>query len=935
MGKQEPEEIKKHISVGLLAHVDAGKTTLAEGILYLSGSIRKMGRVDHQDAFLDNYELERSRGITIFSKQAELMLQDLPVTLLDTPGHVDFSAEMERTLQVLDYAVLLISGADGVQGHVETLWRLLARYQIPVFLFVNKMDQAGTDREAILKEITSRLDSRCIAFDGDMQDEDFLENLAMCDEAVLEKYLESGQITTQDIRQLIYERKVFPCYFGSALKMQGVQELLDAIAAYSVTKQYPETFGARVYKITRDPQGNRLTHLKITGGSLKVKELLSNRKWDEKQAGAAKSDAEEGIWEEKVNQIRIYSGNGFQSVPEASAGMICAVTGLEHTFAGEGLGCETETEIPVLEPVLSYRIELPPEIDVHQAFVKLRMLEEEEPQLHIVWDERLSEIHVQLMGEVQIEVLKNIVKERFGFLIAFGTGNIVYKETIQNTVEGMGHFEPLRHYAEVHLVLEPGERGSGMQFFTACSEDMLDKNWQRLILTHLEEKKHCGVLTGAEITDMRVILIAGRAHIKHTEGGDFRQATYRAIRHGLRCARSVLLEPVYAFRLEIPSETVGRALSDIQRMNGSFDAPETEGDMTVITGSAPVVTMRGYQTELIAYTKGRGRMTCTLKGYEECHNQQEVIEACGYDPEADLENPTGSVFCAHGAGFVVNWDQVQDYMQVETGWTPEKWETLKGGSSSQASQQEREEESKRTDDASVRESSLNWKNDQNTSTGSGKTEYPSRKTSNIYADEKELEEIFLRTYGSTQNKERKHFLRKHVSDTPYTWRPSKKENLEECLLVDGYNIIFAWDELKELAKVNLDGARGRLLDILSNYQGYRKNKLIVVFDAYKVPGGRGSVQKYHNIYEVYTKEAETADQYIEKTVREIGKKYRVTVATSDALEQVIILGAGAVRMSAANLWEEVQLVSRELRTNYLDQQPKGTKNYLLDYLPEQ
>lgn len=937
MGKQEPEEMKKHISVGLLAHVDAGKTTLAEGILYLTGSIRKLGRVDHQDAFLDNFELERSRGITIFSKQAELMLQDLPVTLLDTPGHVDFSAEMERTLQVLDYAVLLISGADGVQGHVETLWRLLERYQIPVFLFVNKMDQPGTDREALLAEITKRLDSRCIAFDGDMQDEDFMENLAMCEEELLEQYLESGVIETKDIQRLIAQRKVFPCYFGSALKMQGVQELLDAIALYSTARVYPETFGARVYKITRDQQGNRLTHLKITGGTLKVKELLSNRNPYEQQSASAKEDEEEGIWEEKVNQIRIYSGNGFQSVPEASAGMICAVTGLEHTFAGQGLGCETETEIPVLEPVLSYRIELPPEIDVHQAFVKLRMLEEEEPQLHIVWDEQLGEIHVQLMGEVQIEVLKNIVKERFGFLIALGTGNIVYKETIRNTVEGMGHFEPLRHYAEVHLVLEPGERGSGMQFFTVCSEDILDKNWQRLILTHLEEKKHCGVLTGSEVTDMRIFLIAGRAHIKHTEGGDFRQATYRAIRHGLRCAESVLLEPVYAFRLEIPSENVGRALSDIQKMSGSFETPMTEGEMTVITGSAPVVTMRGYQSELIAYTKGRGRMTCTLKGYEECHNQQEVIDSCGYDPEADLDNPTGSVFCAHGAGFVVNWDQVQDYMQVETGWTPEKWNALQNGSLARGSEAELQESvlgTGRQDSGSGLQSDRKNISDTAKNQQGGSIRYPSGKVSNIYADEKELEEIFLRTYGSTQNKERKHFLRKHAADTPYTWRPAKQENLEECLLVDGYNIIFAWEELKDLAKVNLDGARGRLLDILSNYQGYKKNKLIVVFDAYKVPGGRGSVQKYHNIYEVYTKEAETADQYIEKTVREIGKKYRVTVATSDALEQVIILGAGAVRMSAANLWEDVQLVTQELRTNYLEQQPKGSKNYLSAYMPQ-
>ncbi len=930
------------ITVGILAHVDAGKTTLAEGILYRTGSIRRLGRVDHQDAFLDNNALERSRGITIFSKQAELMLQDTPVTLLDTPGHVDFSAEMERTLQVLDYAVLVISGADGVQGHVETLWRLLNRYEIPVFLFINKMDQQGTDRDALMEELTKRLDSRCIDFTGaaktlsegtdldgsgrGMQKDDFwmdteahdsgrqiqeagdssdgkqnvpeadleafMENLAMCDEGLLERYLETGVIEKEDIRELVAQRKVFPCYFGSALKMKGVGALLEGIRTYSCSVEYPDEFGARVYKITRDLQGNRLTHMKITGGSLKVKDVLSDR-----------SDNEAEAWEEKVDQIRIYSGSGFQAAGEAESGMICAVTGLEKTYAGEGLGAEQSAELPVLEPVLSYRILIPEECDVHQAYLKLRQLEEEEPQLHVVWDEQLGEIHAQLMGEVQIEVLKNIVKERFGIAVEFGSGNIVYKETIRNTVEGMGHFEPLRHYAEAHLLLEPGERGSGLQFFTVCSEDVLDRNWQRLILTHLEEKKHRGVLTGAEITDMRITLLTGRAHQKHTEGGDFRQATYRAVRHGLRCADSVLLEPVYEFRLEVPAENVGRAMADIQKMSGSFDSPVIEGETAVISGKAPVVTMRGYQTELLAYTKGRGRMFCTLKGYEECHNAQEVIEAAGYDPEADLDNPTGSVFCAHGAGFVVNWDQVQDYMHVESGRT-------------------REGESTGKDTAAGISYGV-------PSSGRGKIS----SGSSPYADEKELEEIFARTYGSG-SQERKRFMRSHRVESGGGFRPKKQEIMDEVLLVDGYNIIFAWEELKELAKVNIEGARGRLMDILSNYQGYKRNHLILVFDAYKVEGGVGAVQKYHNIYVVYTKEAETADQYIEKTVREIDKKYHVTVATSDALEQMIILGAGASRMSAAGLLEEIQLMTKDIRENYVGR-AKGGKNYLFDHLPEE
>ena len=650
---------EKQITMGILAHVDAGKTTLSEGILYTCKAIRKLGRVDHQDAFLDTNILERNRGITIFSKQAECTLGEFGITLLDTPGHVDFSAEMERTLQVLDYGILVISGADGVQGHTETLWRLLSRYQIPVFLFINKMDQPGTDRETLLAELKEKLDTNCVDFSADQTSEDWKEQVAVCDEQVMEAYLEGEEISRVQIQKMIRERKLFPCYFGSALKLTGVKEFLEDLKLRIRESSYPESFGAKIYKITRDSQGERLSHMKITGGALKVKSVLSNGK---------PGESGEGIWQEKVNQIRIYSGEKYTMVSEVKAGTVCAVTGLTATYPGQGLGSEQASDMPVLEPVLSYRIGLQEEVNVHQALLQLRQLEEEEPLLHIVWNGTLGEIYAQVMGEVQIEILKSLIKERFGMDVTFDEGNIVYKETILEPVEGVGHFEPLRHYAEVHLLLEPGETGSGLSFATDCSEDVLDRNWQRLILTHLEEREHKGVLIGAPITDMKITLLTGRAHIKHTEGGDFRQATYRAVRQGLRKAKSQLLEPYYEFRLEVPSEQVGRTMTDIQKMLGEFDPPKTEGEMTVLTGSAPVVTMRDYQKEVISYTSGRGRLSCTLKGYYPCHNQEEVVEAVGYDPEADLENPTGSVFCAHGAGFVVNWDQVEEYMHVESGW---------------------------------------------------------------------------------------------------------------------------------------------------------------------------------------------------------------------------------------------------------------------------
>lgn len=903
MGFTSENKPEKQITMGILAHVDAGKTTLSEGILYTCKAIRKLGRVDHQDAFLDTNTLERNRGITIFSKQAECTLGEFGMTFLDTPGHVDFSAEMERTLQILDYAILVISGADGVQGHTETLWRLLSRYQIPVFLFINKMDQPGTDREALLAEVKEKLDANCVEFSADQTDEEWKEQVAVCDEQVMEAYLEGEEISREQIRQMIRERKLFPCYFGSALKMTGVEEFLDDLKLRIRETSYPETFGAKIYKITRDNQGERLTHMKITGGTLKVKSVLSNGR---------PGETGEGIWQEKVNQIRIYSGEKYTMVSEVKAGTVCAVTGLTATYPGQGLGSEQASDMPVLEPVLSYRIGLPTEVNVHQALLQLRQLEEEEPLLHIVWNETLGEIYAQVMGEVQIEILKSLIKERFGMAVTFDEGNIVYKETILEPVEGVGHFEPLRHYAEVHLLLEPGETGSGLIFAADCSEDVLDRNWQRLILTHLEEREHKGVLIGAPITDMKITLLTGRAHIKHTEGGDFRQATYRAVRQGLRKAKSQLLEPYYEFRLEVPSEQVGRSMTDIQKMLGEFDPPKTEGEMTVLTGSAPVVTMRDYQKEVISYTSGRGRLSCTLKGYYPCHNQEEVVEAVGYDPEADLENPTGSVFCAHGAGFVVNWDQVEEYMHVESGWNapagqetkPEKPVTAK-----------------------------NWKEE----------------NEKYLATEKELEEIFERTYGP---------IRKLGEEPPAGrsvkgWKKSRRDPLEgygksssdykqkktpdgekEYLLVDGYNIIFAWEDLKELAAANIDGAREKLMDILCNYQGFKKCTLILVFDAYKVKGNPGSVETYHNIHVVYTKEAETADQYIEKTVHEIGRKYRVTVATSDQLEQVIILGQGGQRMSARELLEDVIEVSHQIRET-ARQKRSSEKNYLFDHLDEE
>ncbi len=890
------ENKRNYICAGLLAHVDAGKTTLAEGLLYVNGNIRKLGRVDHKDAFLDTYGMERERGITIFSKQARLDLGEKEIILLDTPGHADFSGEMERTLQVLDYAVLVISGADGVQGHTQLLWKLLARYQIPVFVFINKMDQEGTNQEALMEEVHMRLSENCIDFTKTSQEE-FWENLALCEESAMEQYLGRGFIPEEHIRNMILERKVFPCYFGSALKLWGVETLTEGISRYTKCKEYPDTFGARVFKISRDERGNRLTHMKITGGSLKVKDPL----WGKVQKGYALGQGEAEVWQEKADQLRFYSGSGYEFWNEAGAGSICAVTGLTQTFAGEGLGAEEDDILPLLAPVLNYRL-LPPEgCNMHTFLRQLSELEEEEPLLHILWREEVGEIHVQLMGEVQIEVLQAMILERFGVSVEFGEGSIVYKETLAEPVEGVGHFEPLRHYAEVHLLMEPGEPGSGLVFSSSCSEDMLDGNWQRLILTHLEEKKHKGVLTGSDITDMKITLIAGRAHQKHTEGGDFRQATYRALRQGLKMGKCRLLEPVYEFCLEVPDEMIGRAMTDIRRMHGTCLGPELlhgQEGMSLLTGTVPAAAMQGYQAQVISYTKGKGRMSCSLKGYEPCHNEAEVIEEMGYDSERDLENPAGSVFCAHGAGFLVDYSQVYDYMHVE---------------GRLASKRARREEEIQEDSPYV----------------------PPREN-----DEKELEEIFRRTYGNKGAEPKswkKKTVHKAMEPSSYGTDSNRKKvsDGKEYLLVDGYNIIFGWEELNELAQTDIGAARGMLMDVLSNYQGYKKNTLILVFDAYKVEGNPGTTEKYHNIYVVYTKEAETADQYIEKVTHEIAGKHKVTVATSDGLEQMIILGQGAVRMSAKGLREELKAANQEISQILGHRKATGGKNYLFDQLPRE
>lgn len=867
----------KKLVIGILAHVDAGKTTLSESMLYLSGKIGKMGRVDNKDAYLDTFELEKARGITIFSKQAIFDIEGTQITLLDTPGHVDFSAEMERTLQVLDYAILVISGADGVQGHTKTLWHLLEIYQIPVFIFVNKMDQNGTDKVHLIKEIKKQLDDGCIDF-GQVESEGFFDELAMCDESMMENYLEKATIKTELIKKAVKDRKVFPCFFGSALKLEGIEEFMKGIMQSVVFPSYYDNFGAKIFKISRDEQGTRLTHIKLTGGKLKVKDVLTN-----------------GKWEEKVNQIRIYSGKKFKVVNELEAGSVCSVTGLSQTIPGEGLGEEGTSYIPVLEPILFYRIKLPEGCDPRMMLPKLHQIEEEEPELHIVWDEQLQEIQAQIMGEVQIEILQSMIQSRFDVKVEFDEGRIVYKETISDVVEGVGHFEPLRHYAEVHLLLEPGEQGSGLQFDVKCSEDILSKNWQRLIFTHLEEKTHKGVLTGSAITDMKITLVSGRAHNKHTEGGDFREATYRAVRQGLKEAESVLLEPFYTFQLELPERMVGRAMTDIEKMYGTSEILQTDGEMAVLVGSAPVATMRNYQREVAAYTKGLGRLSCNLKGYEPCHNSEEIIELIGYDSERDIKNQTGSIFCTHGAGFFVDWNEVKNHMHVES-----YFQTEDNISAEQVQKQ-------------------------------------CYKSEDDMISIEEIDRIIKKTFYANQGKKTVWKRAKPAYENCYeltNYVSNKKETNEEYLLVDGYNIIHAWPELKELISDNIEGARMKLLEMMSNYQGTRKCQIIVVFDAYRVQGHREEVMDFHNIHMVYTKEAQTADQYIEKFAHDNKKKYTIVVATSDGLEQMIVRGAGCSLLSARELKIELEEANERIRKKFKEMQGRGC-NSLKDSLTKE
>ena len=848
----------KHICIGILAHVDSGKTTLSEGLLYASGALRKLGRVDHGDAFLDTDALERERGITIFAKQAMLTVGEREFTLLDTPGHVDFSAEMERTLSVLDYAVLVISGSDGVQSHTRTLWRLLTRYEVPTFLFINKMDLAGTDKSSLMERLTQTLSAECVDFSAPPQGRD--EALALCDEAALESLLERGSIDDSLISEMIKSRKVFPCFFGSALKMDGVEDFLSALARFTVAPEYPSEFGAKVFKISRDAQGGRLTWLKVTGGALRVKAPLSYR-------------AQNQDYQEKADQLRLYSGIKFRTLEKAGAGSVVAVTGLSHSYVGLGLGTEAEASAPLLQPVLTYQLVLPDGADAHNALTKLRELEEEDPMLRIVWDERYGQIHVQLMGKIQLEILRRRILDRFGLAVTFGEGSIVYRETIASPVLGMGHFEPLRHYAEVQLLIEPLPRGTGIQLASNLATDALDLNWQRLIFTHLLEREHAGVLTGSALTDMRFTLVAGRAHLKHTEGGDFRQATYRAVRQGLMQAESLLLEPYYDFRLEVPAECVGRAMTDLQNMGGTVDSPQSVGENTVLTGYAPVRTLRDYFTDVAAYTRGRGQLSCAVRGYETCQNQDEIVASLGYDAERDTDNPASSVFCDHGGSITIPWNEVAQHVHCDSGIHFDKEET--------------EEKSAPPPRRGV---------------GAG----------SAYAADKELQEIFERTYGKVARRAFEPAKKPARTSLADHYDVTIHSEDTEYLLVDGYNIIFAWDELQRLAAQDIAAARGALIDILANYQGFRKCRVIVVFDAYKVKGNPGSVQTVHGVKVVYTKEAETADTYIERATYELRRERRVRVATSDGPEQVIILGHGALRVSARAFHAEVEAAEGQI-----------------------
>ncbi|MBE5938854.1 MAG: GTP-binding protein [Lachnospiraceae bacterium] len=877
----------KKAVVGIIAHVDSGKTTLSEAMLYTSGAIRSFGRVDNKDTFLDTFDMERERGITIFSKQARMELKDTEIILLDTPGHVDFSAEMERTLQVLDYTILVISGPEGIQSHTTTLWKLLSKYNIPTFVFINKMDRPGTDRKELMDMLQNKLDDRCVDF-TDTSKEEFYESIALCDEKLMEMILEGHKDMGDEVyAHLIRERRVFPCFFGSALKLDGIEYFMEKADAYILSQDYSDEFGARVYKISEDDQGNRLTFMKVTGGMLKVKETLNGDCVRGRMSDDDGADEEITEWSEKVNQIRLYSGEKYQAVNEVYAGDICCVTGLKYTYPGQGLGIEKIGTQPFLEPVMTYSVIIKDDTDATVVLQKMKQLEEENPELNVLWEEEHSEIKVRIMGEVQIEILRNIIFERFGIIVEFGAGNIVYKETIASTVEGVGHFEPLRHYAEVHVLIEPLEEGSGVVIAAECSEDALDKNWQRLILTHLEEKEHRGVLTGSALTDVKITLVAGRAHKKHTEGGDFRQATYRAVRQGLMEAESVLLEPYYKFKIEVPAEYIGRVMTDMERMHGQIGSPYQEGEFSVLEGVVPVSSMHGYQTELRSFTKGQGRCICTSGGYKKCHNSEEVIEKRRYNPERDRRNTPDSVFCAHGSGFIVPWYQVKDYMHIEA------YNPAKAGK----------------DMADTTEVIMSARK--------------AHTTEEVWLGTEEIDKILDRSaFANKKTEERSRFghvvkHKKAESQGPVTRTYKKQEKKEKYLLVDGYNVIYAWKELNELAKVNVDSARGKLLDILCNYQAIKDVNLIVVFDAYRVKGHQTEILDYHNIHVVYTQEAETADQYIEKFAHNNSRNYDITVATSDGLEQIIIRGEGCLLMSSRELEEDVANVEQKLREEHL------------------
>lgn len=852
----------KKITIGITAHVDSGKTTLAEAMLYKSGSIRNLGRVDSGNTALDTNSIERERGITIFSAQAELYANDSRITLLDTPGHVDFLAETERTMCVLDYAILVISGSDGVQSHTSTLWNMLRKYEVPVFIFVNKMDLISADKSFVINDLRSRLSQNIVDFTGG--DEDIAENASLCSEELMEKYLESGTVDKNDIIQAVSERRIFPCFFGSALKMQGVDEFLTALDEYTCEKQYKNDFGAKIYKISYDPKGSRLTHMKITGGSLKMRDELCYLDSDGNEQKC------------KVSSIRFYTGEKLRTADIAEAGEICAVTGLVGTFAGQGMGSERDSDDVLFEPVMTYRVIYPDDKNAFDVLKELRLLEDEDPQLHICWNEQNRDIHIQIMGAVQLEVLVKLISERFGYTVSFENGAVTYKETIKAPVEGVGHYEPLRHYAEAHILLEPMPRGSGLSFDTVCSEDELDRNWQRLILTHLTEKTHIGVLTGSPITDMKLTLVAGKAHLKHTEGGDFRQATYRAVRQGLRLAESVLLEPYYDYEIELPTDNVGKAISDLQHMCAEFEAPESHGEMSIIRGNAPVSEINDYRSELIAYTHGKGSISFALSGYKECHNTEEVVAKIGYDCDSDIENSADSIFCSHGAGYVVKWDEVYEHMHLPL---------------SINNNEENESEEQRSVKAA--------------------------KFIEKAVSDEELMAIFEMTYGKINSDPVRAFKKtKAVSIEDKKVRLPQYEG-PDYLLVDGYNIIFAWDDLKKIAEENLDAARAELIHRMCNYQGYNGSELILVFDAYRVKGKHRDIEKYCNINIVYTKESETADSYIEKVSHELSKKHRVRVATSDGLEQMIILGNGAMRISATEFRKRVQAAESAIK-EYID-----------------